>query len=131
MYIGMLTHKGIRTESAAATFELDSSITSHQNVGMPVAMTGNYQVGLGADGQEIIGFLESFEDRLVEGSKTGAVSWHLCQEFPYAPAAPPSVGGRVAAVGDGTVKAAGAGVGYNTLVTAVDTENQTCAVTFR
>lgn len=131
MYIGNLTHKGIRTESAAATFELDSSIDGFDKIGLPVAVTGNMTVGLGADGDELVGYLESYEDRTVEGGKTGAVSWHMCAVFEFDPAAAPVAGGRIAAVGDGRVKAAGAGVGYNTLVKSVDATNNLCEVTFR
>lgn len=130
MYLGDLTHKGIRTETASATFELDSTITSASDVGKAVGITGNYIVGYGAADQEIVGYLESFENRTVEGSKTGAVNWHMCAEFAYT-GADPVAGDRLALDGSGGVKVAPAGVGYNTLVTAVDTTNKIVSMTFR
>lgn len=130
MFIGDLSHKGIRTESAAATFNLDSSITSVAAVGKPVALVGDFEVGFGADGAEIIGYLESYEERTVEGGKLGTVTWHMSAEFSYTGTAP-AAGDRVASDGAGNVKVAGAGVGYNTLVTAVDTDNEIVSVLFR
>ena len=130
MQIGDLQHKGIRTESAAASFYLDASITGFSAIGKPVCITGNFEVGFGAADAEIIGYLESYEGRDVEGVKMGAVSWHMCAEFEYDGAAP-TVGGHVVSNGDGKVKAAGAGAGRNVVVTAVDTTNNLVSVIFR
>ena len=130
MQIGDLQHKGIRTESAAASFYLDASITGFDDVGKPVCITGNFEVGFGAADAEIIGYLESYEDRDVEGVKMGAVSWHMCAEFEYAGTAPTG-GGHVVSNGDGKVKAAGANQGRNVVVAAVDTTNNMVSVIFR
>ena len=83
MQIGDLQHKGIRTESAAASFYLDASITGFADVGKPVSVTGDFTVGFGAADDEILGYLESYENREVEGVKMGAVSWHMCAEFDF------------------------------------------------
>ena len=128
MQIGDLQHKGIRSESAAASFYLDASITGFADVGKPVSVTGDFTVGFGAADAEILGYLESFEDREVEGVKM--VTWHMCAEFEYAGTAP-TVGGHVVSNGDGKVKVAGAGLGRNVVVTAVDTTNNMVSVIFR
>ncbi len=130
MQIGDLQHQGIRTESAAASFYLDTSITGFDAIGKPVSITGNFTVGFGSADDEILGYLESYEDRDVEKVKMGAVSWHMCAVFEYAGTAP-TVGGNVVSNGDGKVKVAGAGAGRNVVVTAVDTTNQTVSVIFR
>jgi len=131
MYFGQLTHKGIRTESAAATFELDASIDGYDKVGLPVAMKGNFLVGLAGDGDAIVGYLESYEERKADGTKTGAVSWNICAEWTYTGTAPVVGGGVVGSATEGAVKAAVAPAGLNALVTAVDTTNKIVSVILR
>tara|TARA_X000001388_G_scaffold52616_5_gene38371 strand:+ start:8829 stop:9221 length:393 start_codon:yes stop_codon:yes gene_type:complete len=130
MQIGQLQHKGIRTESAAASFYLDTSITGYSDIGKPVSITDDFTVGFGADGAEIIGYLESYEDRITETVKMGGVSWHMCAEFTYT-GTDPTAGSHVVADGAGNVKLAGAGAGLNTLVCAVDTTNKVVSIIFR
>lgn len=130
MQIGAMSHRGIRTESASNTWYLGPGITSINDVGKPVAITGNFTVDIAPDGAEVFGTLESFEDRVQEGIKVGAVNWHNCAKFTYTGTAP-APGGRIVGAGGGNVKAAGAGVGFNTAVAAVDTTAQTVEVTFR
>ena len=55
MQIGDLQHQGIRTESAAASFYLDTSITGFDAIGKPVSITGNFTVGFGSADDEILG----------------------------------------------------------------------------
>lgn len=130
MQLTQIRHQGIRTESASATFYLNSSITSIEDVGKPVSIdpTADYTVGFVADA-DVLGVLESYEDRTTEGVKTGAVNWHNCYEFEYSGTAP-TRGGRVVSDGAGKVKAAGAGAGTNTRVVSVDTTNQVVSVIF-
>lgn len=131
MFLG-IKHQGIRTESASATFRLNATITGPEHVGKPVSVdpAQDFLVGLAADGAEVIGYLESYEDRVTEGEKVGAVNWHICTVFSYTGVAP-TRGGSIVGAGAGNVKAAGAGEGKNTLVTAVDAANQLVSVTFR
>lgn len=130
MQIGVMSHRGIRNEESSATFYLGAGLTSVAQVGVPVAVTGNFTVDVAADGAEIVGVLESFENRVQEGIKVGAVNWHNCAKFTYTGTAPVA-GGRIVGAGGGNVKAAGAGAGLQTLVTAVDTTAMTVEVIFR
>lgn len=129
MFLGTLTHLGIRTESASATFLLDSSLTK-DDVGTPVAMTGNLEVGLGSDGNPIVGYLESFENRVTEGAVVGAVNWHICADFEYSGTAP--VAGDFAVVdGTGKVRKSAAGEAQNALITSVNTTDKKVSVILR
>lgn len=131
--LGTLTHNGIRTESAAATFVLDTSIVGQADVGKPVSFkaTEDFTVQLNVVDAEIVGHLESFEDRSQsEGTILGAVSWHGCHVYAYTGTAP-TRGGHVVCDASGGVKAAGATAGLQTLVTAVDTTASTCEVLLR
>jgi hypothetical protein len=130
MYIGTLTHKGIRTETAAATFELDASITENADVGKLVALKGNHLVGLADDGDVIFGYLESFENRISEGAKTGAVSWMLCGKATYVGTAPTVGMGLLGSATAGSPKTSGA-AGTNIIVTSVDTDEGTCEYILR
>lgn len=129
MFPGTLTHKGIRTESAAATFMLDAGLTK-DDIGLPVAMVGNMTVGKGADGNEIVGFLESFEDRTVEGTVLGAVTWHMCADFEYS-GTDPTAGQHAVCDGTGKVRISAASEAKNALITNVDTTNKIVSVIFR
>jgi len=129
MFIGQLTHRGIRTETAAATFVLDASITANTDVGKLVTLTGNHTVGLADDGDTIFGYLESFEDRVTEGAKLGAVSWMLCGKATYVGTAP-VVGASLE--GSATLGSPQASATANNLVvTSVDTAEGTCEYILR
>lgn len=122
-----ITHQGIRTESAAATFNLGTSLTEgYDEVGRLVSMSStlDFTVEKNVDGAPILGMLESYEDRSQEGLKTGAVTWQICVKAPYSGAAPVRGKGLVCDATDG-VKAAPAGEGLNAIVTAVDTSAKT------
>jgi len=94
-------------------------------------MKGDYLVGLAGDGDQIVGYLESFEERKADGSKTGAVSWNICTEWPYTGTAPAAGDSVVGSATLGSVKTAVAPAGINTLVTAVDTTNLIVSVILR
>jgi hypothetical protein len=130
--IGTLTHSGIRTETAAATFYLASGITQ-ASIGLPMAIdpTADFTVKIAGDGDQVIGYLESHEYHADTNTRLGAVSWHLCTTFTYEGAAPTRGQGILGSVTSGTVKAAGATVVTHNIVTAVDTTNSTVEVLFR
>lgn len=123
------SYKGIRVEDLAVTAYLNSSITSINDVGKPITIdpAADFTIGLSADGAEIHGVLTAFENRSQEGVKTGSYQPLMYQKFSYTGTAP-TRGGRVVANGAGGVKAAGAGVGMNTVVVAVNTTTLTCEV---
>lgn len=62
--------------------------------------------------------------------KVGAVNHHMSAKFEYS-GADPTAGGKVVGAGGGKVKTAGAGLGHNTVIAAVDTTAKTVEVTFR
>lgn len=130
MQIAKMSHRGIRNEESAATWYLGAGLTAIGDVGKPVAVTGNFTVDVAADGAEILGVLESFENRVQEGIKVGAVNWHNCAKFTYT-GTDPVPGGRIVGAGGGNVKAAGAGAGLQTVVSSVDTVAKTVEVIFR
>ena len=124
-----IRHQGIRTESANATFLLNDTITSFSDVGKPVSLdpTANFTVGLSQDGEDILGYLESYEDRSQDGIKTGAVAPKIYTNFKYTGAAPVN-GQWVVGAGNGLVKAPATRA--RALVEAVDTDNEEVSVTF-
>lgn len=128
---GITSHRGIRVEDLAGTFYLNDTLTK-EHVGAPVALdpSANFTVGLAGDDAEILGVLQSFEDRVLEGVKTGSVNPLISFKFPYTGTAPVP-GNRVVGAGEGAVKVAGAGAGFNTSVVAVDTDAGTCEVLIR
>lgn len=124
-----IRHQGIRTESANATYYLNDTVTSASDVGKPVSLdaTANFTVGLSPDGADILGSLESVEDRSQDGIKTGAVAPKLFTTFNYTGAAP-VIGQWVVGAGNGLVKASPTQA--RALVEAVDTDNEEVSVTF-
>jgi len=126
---GTLTQNGIRNESSAATWQLGSSITGYDDVGKTVSVNAaaNFTVETKVAGAEILGYLESYEDRVAEGIKVGAVSWHGCYTFPYTGTAP-TPGAHVMCNAAGGVAVATGTLGLHTIVTSVDTVALTCEV---
>lgn len=130
MNFGIKTHKGIRVEDLAPTFLLNSTLPNIGCVGWPVSIdpAENFTVGAAPDGVDILGVLQSWEDRVQDGIKTGSVNPLICFKFQYEGAAPTRGGRVVGSAVPGKVKAAGAGAGLNTYVTAIDTTAKTCEV---
>lgn len=127
MNFGITSHRGIRIEDLAATYYLNSTITqAHVGAAVSIDPTADFTVGL-VDGGRIHGVLQSFEDRVLEGLKTGAVNPTIRFKFEYTGTAP-TRGGHVVSNGAGGVKVAGAGAGTNATVVAVDTDAMTCEV---
>lgn len=124
-----IRHTGIRIEDANASFYLNSTITSFADVGKPVSLdaTANFTVGISPDGADILGSLESFENRSQEGYNLGAVAPKLYCTFEYSGTAP-VIGQYV--VGDGTGKVKASLERGRALVEAVDTDAQTVSVNF-
>ena len=122
-------HQGIRTESANASFYLNSTITSTSDIGKPVSLdaSANFTVGLSQDGEDILGFLESFENRSQEGYNCGAVAPKIYTDFTYT-GPTPVIGQWVVGAGNGEVK--GTIERSRALVEAVDVDNKLVSVTF-
>lgn len=125
----VIRHKGIRIEDANATYFLNTSITSHADIAKPVSLdaTANFTIGLAADGAQILGALESFEDRTQEGYKAGAVAPLMYTTFEYS-GADPVIGQWV--VGDGTGKVKASATIGRALVEGIDTVAKLVHVTF-
>jgi hypothetical protein len=87
-------------------FNLASAIVA-ADVGKAVSIdtTAAFTVKLAADNDEIIGRLETFEDRTVEGLKTGTVAMQGIMVFPTVVTVP-ALGDNVAGGGSGQVKTA-------------------------
>lgn len=125
----VIRHNGIRMEDANATFFLNDTITSHDDVGSPVSLdpSENFTVGLSPDGADILGALESFENRSQEGYNAGAVAPKLYTNFTYTGSAP-VIGQWVVGAGDGKVKASA--TAGRALVEAVDESINQVSVLF-
>jgi hypothetical protein len=123
------SYKGIRVEDLAVTAYLNSTVTGIADVGKPVSIdpAADFTVGISPDGVDINGVLTAFENRSQDGVKTGSYQPLMYQKFSYTGTAP-TRGGRVVGNGLGGVKTAGAGVGMNTVVVAVNTTTLTCEV---
>lgn len=130
MNFGINSHKGIRVEDLAGTFYLNSTLPNKECVGWPVSIdaTADFTVGAAADGVDIAGVLQSWEDRVQDGIKTGSVNPLISFKFDYEGTDPVRGGRVVGGPTPGKVKAAGAGVGLNTVVIAVNTTAKTCEV---
>lgn len=134
MLFGITTHRGIRVEDLAASFYLNSTLPNKECVGWPVAIdpSADFTVGAAGDGVEILGVLQSWEDRVQEGGvRTGSVNPLISFKFEYEGTDPVRGGSVVGSAVPGKVKAAGAGAGKNTTVVAVDTTAKTVEVLFR
>jgi hypothetical protein len=125
----VIRHKGIRIEDANATYFLNASITSHSDIAKPVSLdaTANFTIGLAADGAQILGALESYEDRTQEGYKAGAVAPLMYTTFEYS-GTDPVIGQWV--VGDGTGKVKASATIGRALVEGIDTTGKLVHVTF-
>lgn len=124
-----IRHQGIRVEDANASYLLNDTITGHGQVGSPVSLdpTANFTVGLSPDGADILGALESFENRSQEGYNLGAVAPTMYTTFAYDGVAP-VIGQYVVGAGAGKVK--GSVDRSRALVEAVDTTEKMVSVTF-
>lgn len=134
MNFGINTHRGIRVEDLSPSFFLNNTLANKDCVGWPVSIdpTADFTVGVAGDGVEILGVLQSWEDRVQEGGiRTGSVNPLISFKFPYTGTAPVRGASVVGSATPGSVKAAGAGVGKNTTVTAVDTDAMTVEVLIR
>ncbi|ASV43951.1 hypothetical protein [Pseudoalteromonas phage KB12-38] len=125
----VIRHTGIRMEDANATFYLNSTVTGQEHVGCPVSLdpSANFTVGLSQDGEDILGALESFENRSQEGYNAGAVAPKLYTNFTYTGVAP-EIGKWVVGAGNGEVKASA--TAGRALVEAVDTDTKEVSVLF-
>lgn len=100
-----VSHKGIPHDEWMYPFLLAASVVQ-EDVGKPMMIdTVNYTAKVATDGAEIIGWLESFEDRTVEGVKVGTIALKGPKEVPFAT---PGAEGAIA-VGDMVVGAATSG----------------------
>ncbi len=123
------SYKGIRVEDLAVTAYLNATVTGVADVGKPISIdpAADYTVGISPDGADIHGVLTAYEHRVQDNVKTGSYNPMMYQKFTYSGTAP-TRGGRVVGNGLGGVKAAGAGVGLNTVVCAVNTTELSCVV---
>lgn len=86
------------------SFNLESNVAA-TDVGKAVELdsAGANTVKLASDGGVILGRLETFEDRIVEGNRVGTVALKGFLTLPYTGTAP-TVGARVIGGGSGNVK---------------------------
>jgi hypothetical protein len=98
-----VTLAGFHMEDWSLTFYLNAATTA-ADVGKAVSKDGTTpnQVKLAADGDVIVGRLASYEDRVTEGIKVGAVELKFANKLPIV------AGGGSVVVG-GSVQGAGAG----------------------
>lgn len=121
---------GFHQENFMLTMKVSgaSSVTdSRLMVGKAVSLdtTAANTVKLAADGDIIIGRLESFENRAVEGVVVGAVAFRFAGRFPIKAGETVVVGNTVIGAGAGEVKAAAALAGnlaYNFVAEVIGTE---------
>jgi hypothetical protein len=110
---------GISNQDVNAEYGNFLTALTPDDVGKAVCVIGNNEVGLGADGNEIVG-------KLVRVEKDGAAVVQVggFVDLPYAAVAAPTLRGRVVGDGTGKVKAAaaGAGRGHVTCVDATATQ---------
>ncbi len=78
-----VTLRGFHFEDFSLTFNLNAAIVA-ADVGKAVSIdtSGNNKVKLVAAGEYVIGRLASFENRLVEGSRVGAVEIRFANLLP-------------------------------------------------
>ena len=101
-----VTLKGFHMEDWSLTFNLASAITA-DDVGKAVSLNGTTpnSVKLAADGDVIIGRLATYEDRVTEGIKVGAVELKFANVLPIVSGGGSVVvGGSVQGAGNGEVK---------------------------
>lgn len=125
-------HAAMYNEDASLTWHFDGTLDGTER-GAPVSVkpNSNRTVEVAPADAELVGRLFKAEDRVTEGIRVCSVFHHGVWTFPYDELAAPTVGGQVVGAGAGKVKAAAAGKGGNTLVSAVDFDKKTCDVIFR
>lgn len=98
--------RGFHFEDFMLTFKLAAGITTaHQGRAVSLDAAAN-TVKLAADGDTIIGRLETIEDRKVEGSLVGAVALKFANLLPIKAGQVVAVGDTVVGAGSGEVKKA-------------------------
>ena len=77
------------------------------NVGLAVSQdaTAANTVKLAADNDEIVGYLMTFEDRVIEGQKVGTIAFKFAQKLKIKAGETVVVGNRLIGAGAGEVKA--------------------------
>lgn len=117
-------------QTVRPTFYLESSITAADK-GKPVALdaTANNTVKLAGDGDAILGKLETYEDRVQEGVKTGAVTIMGGVRFTYVTGDAVAVGESIVGAPAGEVKRTA--TANNTMVIAKNATDETVDVWIR
>lgn len=120
---------GIGTNLLAPTLLLTSG-SAATDVGLPMAQdtAAANRAKPAADGDLIIGILATYEDRVQEGIKTGAVMMKGGFRLTYKTADAVAIGDSVVSAGAGEVKTTA--TRNNTRVFAKDTTNRTVDVLF-
>lgn len=117
-----VTLKGIYHPEFGYTFLLNSATTSAAVYkAMSMDNTAN-TAKLAADGDRLLGWLFSFEDRQNEGVKVGAIRTKGAVELPKKSGETWALGQSVVGGGAGTVKPAASGVVNNTVVVEIKTD---------
>lgn len=110
------------------TFYLNAAIVA-ADVGKPVKLdSANNTVTLAADTDLIFGVLTTYENRVQEGVKTGAIGLKGGYRFTYKTADAVAVGESIVGAGSGEVKRTA--TANNTKVVAKNTTDQTVDVWF-
>lgn len=99
--------RGFHFEDSHLTFTLAAGIVA-ANAGRAVSLdtSGPNKVKLAADGDTIIGRLETVEDRKVEGQLVGTVALRFANTLPIKSGQTVAVGDTVIGAGSGEVKKA-------------------------
>lgn len=98
--------RGIHFEDRKITFTLNAAIVKADE-GKPVTMdSANNRVDLAGDGDNILGYLEVVEDRVVEGIKVGTIALNYVAEWTIKAADTLAVGDVAVGAGNGEVKKA-------------------------
>lgn len=115
-----VTLRGFHWEYSSLTFNLAAEVTA-ADVGKAVSLNGTVpnSVKLAADGDAIVGYLSTFEDRTVEGIKVGAVELQFANLLPIADGATVTVGSTVVGAGGGRIKNAGTNNPRNNFVAEI------------
>lgn len=123
--------RGIPVEDFDFTWNLNSAVTA-ADVGkaMSIDTSAASTLKLAADGDAIIGWLVSYENRVQEGVKVGTASLKGCTSLTYSGTAP-AVGGQVQGAGAGVAKVlTGSNARYPNVVVSVNTTATTVEVLF-
>ena len=125
--IGGVVSEAFTFNDSIFTYNVSGTVTT-DDVGKAVSLdaTAASTVKLAADGDAIMGRLETYEDRVTLGVKVGAVARRFKCKFPAAGGHGITVGKRIVGAGAGLVKldpaAAGVGLVTNPLVIEVGTD---------